>query len=399
MTYSKNSTNASLFSNLSASSGALGVPILNPSTISDFSSMFYEVIYDGSIYAAKEMLKKSLVTLMPLLLLSLMLLLAYLEIQTKFSATALRILLNNDKNNQRKVLVINLAQCTLLLALLYLGHVSPELQALAAYILAAKIIQTSRERIKFDLVGILITAAFVLVRPQAETAVLEPASGAITDLTVSVLPVLFVCLLLVLAPVIVLLATLALTTTLVWWGLRAIVILRRKFPEDFDFFVTLAISVLVWKILRRELIQQMHGGRRTALSSPGVLDSFLGSIVQVGHTPGYFGRLENLTKPDSMSFLEFFQDLSLHYRTLDILSSAYTEGGCRLTVSQPPSCEGVTGYLQSALYRLYVLASWVLPEAYQSHLSRFGFNATTLVISCDCDCHQLNRQKLLEKYN
>ena len=50
----------------------------------------------------------------------------------------------------------------------------------------------------------------------------------------------------------------------------------------------------------------MHGGRRTALSSPGVLDSFLGSIVQVGHNPGYFGRLENLTKPDSMSFLEFF---------------------------------------------------------------------------------------------
>ena len=67
MTYSKNSTNASLFSNLSTST--LAVPILNPSTISDFSSMFYEVIYDGSIYAAKEMLKKSLVTLMPLLLL------------------------------------------------------------------------------------------------------------------------------------------------------------------------------------------------------------------------------------------------------------------------------------------------------------------------------------------
>jgi len=252
----------------------------------------------------------------------------------------------------------------------------------------------------------VVIGVFLLIRPQSTTAVLEPAGQGLTELTVNVLPVLFLSCLFVLTPLIIPVVAIVFAVLLVCWFLRALVILRRKFPEDFDFLVTLAISVLVWKTVRRELKYQIKHLNQSSLSSSptttaaGLLDSHLGNIIQVGpSSPGFFGRLEHLDKPREMGFLEFFKDIQNNYRMLDVLSSLPTEGGCKLTVSQSPSVGGVKGHLMAALYRVYVWTVWALPESFKVYLPSFGFNATTIVISSLADCAQFNRLTLLEEKN
>ena len=77
------------------------------------------------------------------------------EIKVKLEARALLILLNKNQSSGRRVLIINFSQILFYICAVYLRLCSPELQAVAAYSLVAKLIQTDRQQIKVSHIHIL----------------------------------------------------------------------------------------------------------------------------------------------------------------------------------------------------------------------------------------------------
>ena len=74
--------------------------------------------------------------------------LAIFEVKVKFEAKALEILLHKNKSSTRQVLVYNCGQIVIYIVAVYCRLCSPELQAIAAYSLAAKLIQTNWQQFK-----------------------------------------------------------------------------------------------------------------------------------------------------------------------------------------------------------------------------------------------------------
>ncbi len=74
--------------------------------------------------------------------------LAILEVKVKFEAKALEILLHKNKSSTRQVMVYNCGQIVIYVVAVYCRLCSPELQAIAAYSLAAKLIQTNWQQFK-----------------------------------------------------------------------------------------------------------------------------------------------------------------------------------------------------------------------------------------------------------
>ena len=74
--------------------------------------------------------------------------LAIFEVKVKFEAKALEILLHKNKSSTRQVLVYNCGQIVIYIMAVYCRLCSPELQAIAAYSLAAKLIQTNWQQFK-----------------------------------------------------------------------------------------------------------------------------------------------------------------------------------------------------------------------------------------------------------
>jgi len=366
--------------------------------------------------------------LVPCMTLFLMVILTIVEIKTKLETRALRILLTADKRSGRKVMVINFAQIVLQLSIMYFNQITSELQAVACYNLTAKLMLMDRKQLNGDLAGIASTAIFVfLSKTQSTFSILEMFDGLVTEVLFLIVPTLLSALMLIILPLIIpsVIATLMFFTvySLLW----LVVMVRRKYPEDFDFFVTLAICVLVWKILKKELVQrQVKSLICSKLESRQLLDSgltgtqavydpglervvrwceashhhsFQHPLHRMDNDAGYFGALSDLRKPDNMSYLDFYLDLNSNYRMMNILRTAETPDGCRLTVSHAPSDRGLKGILKSSLYRIYILASWILPEAYQGYLSVFGFQKSSMTVNCDCNCTNLTKQIILQKIN
>ena len=74
--------------------------------------------------------------------------LAIFEVKVKFEAKALEILLHKNRSSTRQVMVYNCGQIVIYIAAVYWRLCSPELQAIAAYSLAAKLIQTNWQQFK-----------------------------------------------------------------------------------------------------------------------------------------------------------------------------------------------------------------------------------------------------------
>jgi hypothetical protein len=358
--------------------------------------------------------------LAPTLVLSVMLTLAFVEIKVKLELRALQILLNKDSRAQRRVLVINCAQSLVQIAAAQLVLVSPELQVVTLYTIVFKSIQTNMELIKADAVGLISSFIFVfIISPTSSISIIGELDGLLTYLSTQAAPLLVSFSLLILIPLSVPVLISSILFSAAWMGIRLIVAVRRKFPEDFDFFVTIAMFILAWKILQKDIMQRQVKSlvctslekSRNGLSVGGTGSGLqelrrwckqpplLGDIVQVGEQTGYFGSLENVSLPQDVSYPEMIINLAFNYRIRMslIVSSLSIQDGCNLTVTNPPRDE--VGFLTSALYRLYLLAAWVTPTKYQSHLAVFGFNSTKLVLQTQISCLDLFKQLLIEKIN
>ncbi len=74
--------------------------------------------------------------------------LAIFEVKVKFEAKALEILLHKNKSSTSQVMVYNCGQIVIYIVAVYCRLCSPELQAIAAYSLVAKLIQTNWQQLK-----------------------------------------------------------------------------------------------------------------------------------------------------------------------------------------------------------------------------------------------------------
>jgi len=361
--------------------------------------------------------------ILPSMLIIAMVMLAFIEFRVKLDAQALRFLLNKDRNSARKVLVINFAQIVLMLSIVHLNQTTAEQRALSLYILIMKLVQTRQRQIVIDFPGIMTSAIFLcLSRDQSSFSLIESVDSFVSEVTLVLIPSMMSSFMVLLLPLIIPLTLISLTLSVVGAVIWLIVQLRRKYPDDFDFFVTVAICVLAWKILKKELIQRqvkklvcsklpsrrMLSAITASSSSPGLYDPAgfervmkwceADTAPQV-FLPGHYKSLRDLEKPENMTYLNFYLDLSTNYRMTNIFHSETVNEGCLLTISTSPSESGMRGIWRSALYRLYLLASWIIPETYQHHLSLFGFPRSLMMVKCECDCQQLPGQIILERIN
>ena len=126
----------------------------------------------------------SVTALAPVLILAALLLLTFTEVQVKVGARALQILLNKDTRRHRKVLLINCAQTVLMLSVVYWRLVTPELQALALYTLLAKAVQTNRELVGLDLLGLVSTFTFAFcTSPHSNQSILGTQSAVLNPIS------------------------------------------------------------------------------------------------------------------------------------------------------------------------------------------------------------------------
>jgi len=350
------------------------------------------------------------------------------EVGWKLGARIQQMLLVKGTRHHKRILFINLTQMVLMAGLVYSKMVSVDHHLISLYLLLAKLIQVRREALLMDLGGILATLAFIILVPtQTATSVIGTFDAALTALTVSVIPHLLLLLLVVCLPLLLPLICIALLSVTVWYATRMLALLRRRYPEDFDFFVLLSISILAWKILKKETLRhkavrglvcssiQQHvdwegeeldrvrrwcgGGVRVDDPAYSHASDSAMPILQIGNNTGYFGEVEDLLKPENMSILQFYTELFINYRMMNIISALETGTGCQLHVSHPPRREGIRGALDGFMYQIYVLSSWILPTKYQDYLSVFGYTTTSMDVKCSGGCHQFTNQILLEKVN
>jgi len=350
-------------------------------------------------------------------------LLAFLEVRVKLDAKALRILLNKDRNIVRKILLINFAQTVLLVSIEYLNLTTPELRAASLYVLLAKLVQIRSRDIVIDLPSILSTALFFfLAREQSQFSVLEVLDSCVNEVILFLFPSVLISIMLLILPVVVPVVLILISLSAVCGVLWMIVLVRRKYQDDFDFFVTVAICVLAWKIIRKELVQrqvknlvcarlpsrQVINALTNSNYSPVIYDpTGLEKVMKwcemdeqpFSVLPGHYESLRDLKKPENVTYLDFYMDIATNYRMTNIFQSLKVRDGCLLTVSKAPRESGLRGVLQSTLYRLYLLAAWILPNSYQHHLSVFGFSRSPMLVKSESDCEQLAGQIILEKIN
>jgi len=357
------------------------------------------------------------------------------EIKVKLEARALLILLNKNQSSGRRVLTINFSQILFYICAVYLRLCSPELQAVAAYSLVAKLIQTDRQQIKVDMITIAPTILFAfMVKPNNSISILEGADQLIIEVTHQVFPVILTYITIVLFPIIFITTT---TFYIAYCFFRFLANLRRRFPDDFDFFLTLAISILAFKTVKRDLVQRqlkdmvcsklklatpsaglpgMSLAGSSGLSKPGSdleagdaqlalqhwclsNDNIMRSIAKAVRNPVRYGEVEEVMKPENMSYLSFYTDLFTTYTAYHITSArpALKSGSCWLNIVHPPRESGLYGLMRGAAYKMYVVASWVLPESYQDYLSMFGFKESSIEIETGMNCSSLNKHMLVEK--
>jgi len=357
------------------------------------------------------------------------------EIKVKLEARALLILLNKNQSSGRRVLIINFSQILFYICAVYLRLCSPELQAVAAYSLVAKLIQTDRQQIKVDMLTIAPTILFAfMVKPNNSISILEGADQLIIEVTHQVFPVILTYITIVLFPIIFITTT---TFYIAYCFFRFLANLRRRFPDDFDFFLTLAISILAFKTVKRDLVQRqlkdmvcsklklatpsaglpgMSLAGSSGLSKPGSdleagdaqlalqhwclsNDNIMRSIAKAVRNPVRYGEVEEVMKPENMSYLSFYTDLFTTYTAYHITSArpALKSGSCWLNIVHPPRESGLYGLMRGAAYKMYVVASWVLPESYQDYLSVFGFKESSIEIETGMNCSSLNKHMLVEK--
>jgi hypothetical protein len=369
--------------------------------------------------------------------------LAIFEVKVKLEAKALEILLHKNKSSTRQVLGLNCAQILLYVGAVYLRLCSPEFQALAAYSLAAKLIQTNWQQLKVDILTItptiLPTILFAfMVKPNNSISIIEGADQLIIEVTQQVIPVILVYLSIIVYPIIFI--TLVISST-AYCFFRFLASLRRRFPDDFDFFLTLAISILAFKTVKRDLVQTQlkdmvcsklkfptspaySGISDLSFGLPGGLsragsgvetqdsdaqlalqhwclsnDNIIRSIAKVVRNPVRYGEVEEVVKPENMSYLHFYTELITSYRGYHIMAArpAYKPGACWIDIVLPPRETGFYGLMRGAAYKMYVLASWVLPDSYQDYLSVFGFKHSNIEIETQMNCSALSKQMLVEK--
>jgi len=338
--------------------------------------------------------------IVPYVVICAIVLLAFLEVRVKLDAKALRILLNKDRNIVRKILLINFAQTVLLVSIEYLNLTTPELRAASLYVLLAKLVQIRSRDIVIDLPGILSTALFFfLAREQSQFSVLEVLDSCVNEVILFLFPSVLISIMLLILPVVVPVVLILISLSAVCGVLWMIVLVRRKYQDDFDFFVTVAICVLAWKIIRKELVQrqvknlvcarlpsrQVINALTNSNYSPVIYDpTGLEKVIKwcemdeepFSVLPGHYESLCDLEKPENVTYLDFYMDIATNYRE-----------------------SGLRGVLQSTLYRLYLLAAWILPNSYQHHLSVFGFSRSPMLVKSESDCEQLAGQIILEKIN
>jgi len=372
--------------------------------------------------------------------------LAIFEVKVKFEAKALEILLHKNKSSTRQVMVYNCGQIVIYIVAVYCRLCSPELQAIAAYSLAAKLIQTNWQQFKVDILTIaptiLPTILFAfMVKPNNTLSIIEGTDQLINEGTQQVIPVILVYLSLVLYPII---CVTVVISFIAYCFFRFLASLRRRFPDDFDFFLTLAISILAFKTVKRDLVQRQLKDmvcsklnyptspsssllRDIGLSLPSSLssktepgaeledsdaqlalqhwclsnDNIIRSIAKVVKSPVRYGEVEEVVKPENMSYLDFYTELFTAYRGYHILQArpAYKPGACWVNIVHPPRETGMYGIMKGAAYKMYVLASWVLPDSMQDYLSVFGFKHSNIEIETQMNCSLLNKQMLVEKIN
>lgn len=356
------------------------------------------------------------------------------EVKVKLEARALLILLNKNESSARRVLFINFGQILFYICAVYLRLCSPELQALAAYSLVAKLIQTDRQKLKVDMLTIAPTILFAfMVKPNNFISILEGADQLVLEITQQVIPVILTYLSIFLFPIIFITTS---TSYIAYSFFRFLASLRRRFPDDFDFFLTLAISILAFKTVKRDLVQRqlkdivcsklklptsspgltgMSLAGTGALTRPGEVeggdaqlalqhwclsnDNIMRSIAKAVRNPVRYGEVEEVVKPENMSYLQYYTDLFTGYRAYHITSAkpAGKSGSCWLNIVHPPRESGVYGIVRGAAYKMYVVASWVLPESYQDYLSVFGFKESSIEIETQMNCSSLNKHMLVEK--
>eukprot|EP00088_Acartia_fossae_P046071 TRINITY_DN4968_c0_g1_i6.p1 TRINITY_DN4968_c0_g1~~TRINITY_DN4968_c0_g1_i6.p1 ORF type:complete len:411 (-),score=65.72 TRINITY_DN4968_c0_g1_i6:941-2173(-) len=394
-------------------------------------------------YNMKDLISEYLLFIGPILVqflaLSLVTLLALYEIKMKLEARALQILLHKNKYSTRRVLAVNFGQILCYTTAVYFRLCSPEMQAIAAYSLAAKLIQTNRQQLKVDILTIAPTALFAfIVKPNNSISSIEFLDELFLDLTQQVIPLILSYLTILFYPIITV-TIISLYIAFVFF--RFLVNVRRSFPDDFDFFLTLTISLLAFKTVKRDLVQrQFKDMMCSKLQLPTLADSSSGNpgsamsplstyygnhelgaeshaqralyhwcqsqdnvlrsitkTIQNGDT--LYGEVEEVKKPANMSYLDFYTEIFTQYRGYHILASQQgsKSGSCTLQIAHPPRDSGLYGMMRGAAYKMYILASWVLPESYQDYLSIFGFRESTIEIETGMNCSRLNKQMLVER--
>jgi len=369
--------------------------------------------------------------------------LAIYEVKIKFEARALQILLiNKTKMSTRHLLLLYFVQVVFYVVAVYFGRCSAELQAVAAYSLTAKLIQTNMQQLKVDILSIAPTFLFAFfVRPNCSILIIESFDEVLLDITQQVLPILFIYLSTIFFPI---LFVGMITSYIVYCFIWFLVLIRRKFPEDFDFFLTLAIAILAFKTVKRDLVQrqvkdmfcsklklpppttgisqayQGYGGMQEAgeqvveaeSNSHRILqhwcysqDDIIKSIATTSKNPVsslQYGEVEEIVKPVNMSYLSFYTELLINYRGYYIMQSisstdTTTDKTCHLSIAHPPRETGLYGLWRGTAYKLYIMTSWLLPETYQGFLSVFGFQESRIDIQTEMECSKLNQQILVEK--
>lgn len=371
--------------------------------------------------------------------------LAIYEVKIKFEARALQILLlNKTQTSTRHLLLLYFVQVVFYVVAVYFGRCSAELQAVAAYSLTAKLIQTNMQQLKVDILSIAPTFLFAFfVRPNCSILILESADEVLLDITLQVLPVLFIYLSTILFPV---LFVGMITSYIVYCFTWFLVLIRRKFPEDFDFFLTLAIAILAFKTVKRDLVQRQVKDMfcsklkllppNTGMSKAASIYQGYGGVREVGDevvegesnshrilqhwcysqddiiksiarttknqvSSMQYGEVEEVVKPVNMSYLTFYTELLTSYRGYYIMQSVSsdtaTDKTCHLSIAHPPRETGLYGLWRGTAYKLYIMTSWLLPENYQGFLSVFGFQESKIDIQTEMECSKLNQQILVEK--
>lgn len=353
--------------------------------------------------------------------------LALAEARVKLEAVALKLTLHQDTRSGAKVLLITCVQIALMAGLARHDLCTRELQVLCLYSVLPKLLLLE-QMVMTSSLGLSAIAAFTLIaQPTSSFSVLESLDDWLTTLTLQFGPVLMLSILL-LIPLIMLALLFISLARAAWLCVEMVVRVRRKYPTEFDFFVTLAISILMWKILKRDLRQlqkkeqslicsdqrsfgvSLDEGRvaqHLSVSQAGLLGDTWLRWFDVDKVPRLSGATVqgSVDHPVSLeSYLEFYYDSANNYRMINVLKSEVSMDGaaCNLTVSYAPRADGPMGLLKTTIYQIYLIASWLIPPAYQSPLDYFGFVQRNLILEQNPaeskgDCTRFNKQIFLEK--